>query len=357
MPTDPGSKDQANQPPDRPIDAQTDRTEDTPLSSHLEGEEASSGPTAETPTPALAGPATPAPSLPKGDAAEEDTPGAEEIGSSTNLAYEDMLAKLALATSDTGAEPKSLASKAPSSPPESVAALPSSTGPIAAPPPPSWLATPPHRLTTLVNPSPLSADDEDPTIPGRGKAFSAHPPIVQAAGFAPSQPLAAVHGGTRSRLLHLMLGGMLVLGGMLLAVLVLKLLMPTPAPESAPAVAPAPLPPPPTYAPSIRVEPLPAGTPSAVMPAVPAESPPPAVGQGPAASGDGVSAIAPGQAQPRLRKTGTRSRPPRLAPPPAAPELAAVPKSPSAGAPSEKKPTPPVGKESGKSSAYHDPFE
>jgi hypothetical protein len=367
MSTDPEPTQEANGAPETPADARNDLVENDSPSSHAGGEEAPEGGIEVIPEPStreISDPALPSSVPPEGGAAKE-TASAEESGAAANLAYEDMLAKLVVATNAVGPEPATPVLGTPSPLPESDAdATPVRPAPSMPPFGPSLLPTPPARRITPVNPSLPLPGDEDPTIPERRTASPAQPMIVQAAHLAPSEPWASVHGGTRSRLLHLMLGGMLVLCGMLLAVLVLKLLMPTPAPQPAAAVAPAPLPPPPSYAPPIQVEPLPAGTPPAVMPASHAPSAPTAAREKPAATRE-ASGPAPGQAQRSLRKAGAQSKPtgpdvPVVAAAPEhtpAPEPAIAAKAPPTVAPPQKEATPPAGKKANKSRAYIDPFE
>lgn len=365
MSTDPGTTPGPEEAPKAPASAKTDLVEEASPSSPVEGEVPVQSDLEVTPllSPPVLGDPSPPPLGPaKSDAAEK--PESSEEESATNLAYEDMLAKLAAATQAPAPEPETPTVETPASMSESDAEpTPTSPTPSMTPSGLNILATVPIRRIKPVNPNPLLAEDDDPTIPGRRAAAKAQPMSVREARLAHPEPLLPVQASARSRLIHLVLGGVLVVGGMFLAVVVLRLLMPRPVPQPAAATAPSP-PPPPAYAPPIQVEPLPASTASAGIPALPTAPVPTAAGEKPADTRE-LSGLAPAQPQRSPRKAGARSKPTRpnaalaAAAPAQAPaaELATAPKAPPAAAPPEKEGTPPTGRKGGKSSAYVDPFE
>jgi len=304
----------------------------------------------ETPGPAVANPFMPPPPSPMGDVGDsaDENETADESGAATNLAYEDLLAKLVLPA------------KAPEPEPEMPAVMSSLPFPELAPPPtpilsppppfpgpdaPSLQIAPPAEERTLVTENPLVAEEQEAAVREGRLALRSEPPIVvheQLRGLV-TEPVVATNGMAKSRLFYLMLGGLLVLGGMILAVLLLKLLMPTPAPQAPAIVAPTPPPPSPPPAPPAHVEPLPPSAPPAA--AVPEELP--AAAENPTAIPETVPTVEPDRPQPRPRPS-VRPRPSR----PAAPKAATAPK---AAVPKARKAAP--AKKPNKLSGYADPFD
>jgi len=204
----------------------------------------------ETPGPVLVSTFMPPPPAPVADDAEENE-NIEEPGEATNLAYEDLLAKLVLPAKAPEPEPIMPALAAPLPMPDSIGLSAAPTPPAVAfkrPSSSSFQIAPPTDERTLVTDNPLVAEEQEAAYREGRSASRDQPPIVVQDEMRPAftEPMAAANGGAKSRLLYLMLGGLLVLGGMILAVLVLKLLMPTPAPQPT-VVSPAPAPPPPAY--------------------------------------------------------------------------------------------------------------
>ena len=200
---------------------------------------------------------------------DRDQSSSSHAGGATNLAYEDMLAKL------------ELSAKAPESESEMSTFRGSSTlseandeditpplTPHMLPYPASVLATTPAEEITVRAEKPLPAEEQEATHREGRMAPWRQPSVHDDLRSAPTEPLVPFPRTAKSKLPYLMLGGLLVLGGMLLAVLVLKLLMPPSAPQPPAVVAPAP---PPTLslpvAPSAHIEPLPPSAPAAVAPA------------------------------------------------------------------------------------------
>lgn len=298
----------------------------------------------ETPGPVFANPFMPPPPSPMGAAGEEND-GGEENGAATNLAYEDLLAKLVLPAKAPEPEPEmpALMSSLPLSEP---IALPSA--PYIRPSSQSLQAAPPAEERTLVTENPLLAEEQEAAA-REGRLPTRDHPIVmhEELRSAPTEPLAVANGAAKSRLVYLMLGGLLVLGGMILAVLVLKLLMPTPAPQTPVVITPAPAPARPPLAPPAHVEPLP--------PSAPAAAAEPAFAEPAAAAGQPTFAVEPERAAPRAHKPVVRPKPVR----PMAPKVAALPKP--APAPKQavapKAPKAAPAKKAGKSSGYADPFD
>ena len=307
----------------------------------------------ETPGPVLVNTFMPPPPAPAEGVSEESESG-EEPGAETNLAYEDLLAKLVLPAKAPEAEPimPALTSSLPL--PESLTAPAAPSTPAASfklPSSPSFQIAPPTDERTLVTDNPLVAEEQEAAV-REGRSYSREQPLIvhEEMRAAPTEPMVAANGGVKSRLLYLMLGGLLVLGGMILAVLVLKLLMPTPAPQPAVVITPAPPPPPP--APPAHVEPLPPSVPPAAAATAPAQPPKAAVApEYPARTAEQTSAQEP--AQPKAHKSTGRTRTPKPAP---AAKPAATPKV-AAPVPAAKAPKPASGKKSGKSSGYADPFD
>jgi hypothetical protein len=229
----------------------------------------------ETPGPVLATTFLPPPPAPAGLEGEESD-GLEEAGAPTNLAYEDLLAKLVLPAKAPEPEPTmpEPALPLPEGVDEPVAAVIQETvlPSVGRPSSPSLQVAPPTEERTLVTDNPLVAEEQQAAA-REGRASMAHerPPVVGAElRPAVTERLAPlVNGAAKSKLLYLLFGGLLVLGGMVLATVLLKLLMPTPAPQPPVVTAPPPIPqPPPT--PPAQVQPLPP------TPAAPVATPPPA---------------------------------------------------------------------------------
>lgn len=339
---------------------------DTPANAPIDLVEKGSSPRLVEDDAKLGLEATPAPSPPPlGDppispldtTAEHATeePGSAADDSATNLAYEDMLAKLAVATQAPLPEAETpTVETAPSLLESAADQTPISPTPSMTPSSPSMLATPLVRRVNPVTPQELLSEDDDTTVPGRRAAVPAQP-VVRGTHLAHPEPFVSVQGSARSRLIHLALGGGLVVGGMFLAVVVLRLLMPGPVAQPPATTAPSTPPPPPAYAPPIQIEPLPPGTASAEMPALPADS----AADATAREGLGLGP----QRSPRkagLRPKSTRSSAPfgAGAEASAAAELTTAPKAPSAAAAPAKEATSSSGRKSGsKAGAYVDPFE
>jgi hypothetical protein len=310
----------------------------------------------ETPSPVVANPFMPPPPSPMGDASEESE-SAEDNGAATNLAYEDLLAKLVLPAKAPEPEPQMPALMSSLPMPESVTApLPPPSMPALRPSGQTLQVAPPAEERTLVTENPLVAEEQEAAV-REGRMSVREPmisvPVQEDFRQVPTAPVAAAANGVaKSRLLYLMLGGLLVLGGMILAVLVLKLLMPTP-PPAAPTqvVAPVPPPPPPS-APPAHVEPLPpSAPPAAAIPPEPAPVPENTAGVPEA------PAVEPERAAPRPHRPAAHPRPPRQAAPKPAPAAkAAAPKVAPAPKPAPE-PKPAKASKKAKSSGYADPFD
>ena len=317
----------------------------------------------ETPGPALESTFMPPPPSPVADGVAEDSmddaeesESAEEPGEATNLAYEDLLAKLVLPAKAPEPEPTmpALATSLPL--PESLTG-PATPTPAALsfkrPSSASFQISPPTDERTLVTVNPLVAEEQEAAFREGRVASREYPPLVIQEEMRPAitEPMVAATSGAKSRLLYLMLGGLLVLGGMIRAVLVLKLLMPTPAPQ--PAVVITPALPPPSPAPPAHVEPLPPSAPPAATasPGSPEATAPAAV-----PSPENVQeAMAPGgeKAQPKVHKARTpKATHVAASKPTVTPKAAPAP----ALAPTAKAPKAPTGKKS-KTSGYADPFD
>jgi hypothetical protein len=322
----------------------------------------------ETPGPALVStfmPPPPAPPPVEGVAEDaEESESAEEPGEATNLAYEDLLAKLVLPAKAPEPEPAmpALASSLPL--PESITAPAAPTPPAVSfrrPSSPSLQVAPPSDERTLVTVNPLLAEEQEAAA-REGRAGSREqPPIMVQEEMRPAltEPMAALN-GAKSRLFYLMAGGLLVLGGFVLAVVLLKLIMPTPAPPPPVVIAPAPLPPPP---PAAHVEPLPPSVPPAAIPpaapaapeaTAPAATPP---SEAPIPGAEEAAAAEVEKTPPKAHKPATHKVAHVAAPKPA-PKSAVAPKvAPTqAAAPAAKAPKAPAGKKP-KSGGYADPFD
>jgi hypothetical protein len=320
----------------------------------------------ETPGPALVSTfLPPPPSLPAADDVAEDadaeeSEGAEEPGEATNLAYEDLLAKLVLPAKAPEPEPAmpALASSLPL--PESASPPPALTPPAMAFKRPSSAGLNIASLSderTLVTVNPLVAEEQEAAAREGRSGSRELPPILVQEEMRPAltEPMAVVN-GAKSRLFYLMSGGGLVLFGFFLAVFFLKLIMPTPAPPPPVVIMPAPLPPP---LPAAHVEPLPPSAPPAA--AVPTAAPAPAPeATAPAAASPSEipapaaeTAQAPEAVQPKAHKAVAHKVAHAAAPRPApAPKPAAAPAAP----PAAKAPKATAGKK-GKASGYADPFD
>ena len=314
----------------------------------------------ETPGPALVSTFMPPPPSPVADDAEESE-SAEEPGESTNLAYEDLLAKLVLPAKAPEPEPDMPALAAPMPMPETLIAPADPTPPALAfnrPSSANFLIAPPTEERTLVTVNPLVAEEQEAAY-REGRSASREQPLVIQEEMRPAltEPMVAGAnvGGAKSRFMYLMTGGLLVLGGFVLAVLFLKLIMPTPAPPPAVIIAPAPAPQP--SVPPAHVEPLPPSTPPAPAAAQP-EAVAPAAALPENAGSNGEEAASAPKAHRSARKTAHVAAP-KPAPAPKAPPVpkpAAAPKAAAAPAPAPAAKAPkPAGKK--KTSGYADPFD
>ena len=317
----------------------------------------------ETPGPALVSTFMPPPPAPVAEDADESesSESVEEPGESTNLAYEDLLAKLVLPAKAPEPESALPALAAPLPMPETLMAPALPTPPALAfnrPSSANFQIAPSMEERTLVTVNPLVAEEQEAAY-REGRSASREQPLMiqEEMRPAPTEPMvgSANVGGARSRFRDLMLGGLLVLGGFILAVLFLKLIMPTPAPQPPVVITPA-LPPPPS-APPAHVEPLP---PSPAPPSAPAAAQPEA--EAPVAAQPEHAAPAAEDAlpaQPKAHRTAARKVAHAAAPKPGPapkPVTAAVPKAALAPAPAAKAPKAPAGKKS-KGSGYADPFD
>ncbi len=301
----------------------------------------------ETPGPVLVNSFLPPPPSPTPGAPEEEGDSVEEPESSTNLAYEDLLAKLVLPAKASEPEPALSVPVSPLPSPDPILAV----EPVKRPSSPSFLVAPPTDERTLVTENPLLAEEQEAAV-REGRTGSRDIPHVihQEMRAALTEPVSS--GAANSKLLYLMLGGLLVLGCMIIGVLVLKLFMPTPAPPPPIVIRPAVLPPP---AQPTHVEPLP---PTEVV--APAGAPPnPSAAAAPAeveqktAPGAPEEAAAPEPAQSKVHKSPARPKVPRAAV--AKPAAAAKPAAPA----KVEKPAPSKEKKAGKSGGHGwvDPFD
>jgi len=386
MSTGPGPTPKAEGSADASVDDIADLlVEDESSPVHIEGEQILDDGLdvmLETPGPVLVNTFMPPPPAPAPGSLEE-TENSEDSGAGANLAYEDLLAKLVLPAKapEPEAAMPALASSLPV--PESLmapvatsAVAPSLAAPfLVAPSAPqfpfkrpsssSFQIAPPTDELTLVTDNPLVAEEQEAAV-REGRAITRDQPVVvgEEMHTATTEPIAAANGGAKSRLLYLMLGGLLVLGGMILAVLVLKLLMPTPAPQPTVVVTPA-LPPPPP-APPAHVEPLPPSAPPAAPVPAPAPAAPSAAAapEAPAATAEPSAVEAP---QPKARRSSGHTKAAHASTPKPAPspkvvtapasKAAPAPKATPAPTPAAKAGKPAGGKKSGKGSSYADPFD
>ena len=359
----------------------------------------------ETPGPAVLGTFMPPPPLLPNAADEnssetEDRENAEEGVGQSNLAYEDLLAKLvlpsenaAVSESSLPAPESSLSGSEPllsSPPPEPEAsAAPAALTPVPLPvftPPPApapisfdrpssslSLATSATDERTLVTENPLLAKEQEAAAREGRSATRDQVPRVQedygSVASGPVTPLVAANVATKTKMGFFLAGNLAMLLCMVVAVLVFKIFIQSPASPPAvimPAAAPLPQPSPPA-----KVEPLPSPPPAAaVVPvAVPAPSPEPAAeppAENPSATAQPAPveaakvATAPKAHKPSVHKTASHAAPklaataPAAQPAPAAKPAAAakavqtpVVKPTKAAAPAKK----------GKAGGYADPFD
>lgn len=349
----------------------------------------------ETPGPVLASTFMPPPPAPLG-AGNDDGDNIEDPGSATNLAYEDLLAKLVLPAKSPEPEPQmpqpvpEPALVTPIPIPELVAAAkaaqqhaPSDFGsdlsiepaleepgasPLALSSSPSLQAAPPTEERTLVTENPLVAEEQEAAArEGRAGTTRENVRVVQAeARPQVTERLTPVTiGKPRPWLVYLMC----FLGGMVFATILLKLLMSAPPAQQA-SVAPPAAVPQPTPAPPAQVKPLPPSPPAAPALAAPAQPEParPAEPQATGSSGDeapGAEAQDNAQADSQARShraehKATHPRAPKPAPAvkPAAPPVAAKPAAaPKAIAPAPKPAKPAKPAKASKGGGYADPFD
>jgi hypothetical protein len=327
--------------------------------------------TLETPAPVATNTFLPPPPAPAGGASDEEA--TEEGPDSTNMAYEDLLAKLVLPAKAPEAEAQMPA--LPSSMPEvEPIALPT---PAAEPVEPfarasatsssSFQVSSPTEERTLVTENPLVAEEQEAAArEGRsGVREQPVPVVIDGAQVMQSGPIAPLSALTaKSKLVYLMLGGLLVLVGMVLAVFVLKLLMPSPAPQPPVVITPVPQPPP---APPAHVEPLPPSPPAAPSAAAPAPAAVPVQPEQPSAKAEDTPENPPAEPEaaaaptaepektPRPRKTVHTKPAHAVARPVAAtPKAAASPKATAAPA---AKPGKPAASSKKSKSGWVDPFD
>lgn len=317
----------------------------------------------ETPGPVLASTFLPPPPAPVG-LGSDDGESAEEAGAGSNLAYEDLLAKLVLPAKAPEPEatlpvpepmPVPEAFVAPPTPGVSEPAFPS----ISLPSSPSLQAAPPSEEQTLVTDNPLVAEEQQAAY--REGRITTQPRVSDEIRPATTEP-AAVATLAKSKLL--VLGGLLFLAGAVLATIIFKLIGSTPAvPPPPAAIAPPPVPQP-TPAPPAQVKPLPPTPPVAAPAAAPTPDPAAAEAESntaPTAAAADDEAAADDKAQARARKREVhRTARPAPAPKAAAPTPAPAPK---VAAPKPAAPAPaPAAKaaksaKKGKGSNYADPFD
>lgn len=325
----------------------------------------------ETPGPVLAStflPPPPAPVGPGGDEGES----VEDAGAASNLAYEDLLAKLVLPAKAPEPEatlplpeplPVPEAFVAPPTPGISEPVFPSISLPSSSP---SLQAAPPSEEQTLVTDNPLVAEEQQAAY--REGRITTQPRVQDEMRPALTEPVAPVN-VAKSKLL--VLGGLLFLAGAVLATIIFKLLGSSPTAQAPTAVVAPPPVPQPTPAPPAQVKPLP---PTPPVPA-PTEEPTPAPAAAepaeakpaPAATAgdeESPSADEKSQARARKREAHRAARPapaPKAAAPAPAPKAAAPAPAPKAAAPKPAAPAPaakaakPAKK--GKGSSYADPFD
>lgn len=249
----------------------------------------------ETPGPVLSSTFMPPPPAPIGTVSEDSDNG-EDTGAATNLAYEDLLAKLVLPVSSPQPDSEPKLPEPTSTTPIPIPAIvaeakadrarePAYSSGISSP---SIQVAPPTEERTLVTENPLVAEEQQAAVrEGRVTPVREHPRVVReemrAAVTERMEAGSRAHGPSlphpRSKLLY----GICFLGGMVVATVFFKLLTSSsPAPQ--PPAEPPRAVPQPTPAPPAVVEPLPpspAAAPAAALPAAaaapaPSELPPPA---------------------------------------------------------------------------------
>jgi hypothetical protein len=346
----------------------------------------------ETPGPAAVGTFMPPPPLlpnatDDNSSETEDRENAEEGVGQSNLAYEDLLAKLVL-PSDHNADPEAGPSApepslptieplpaAPAPAPEAVAA-PAVPTPIPLPvftpaptPAPAIYDRPSSSVSlaasatderTLVTENPLLAEEQEAAArEGRSTSRDPVPRVQESFGSMASgpAPLMAAASATRTKMIFFIAGNLAMLLCMVVAVLVFKIFIQTPAPPPAvimPAAIPLPPPPPPA-----KVEPLPSPPPAAAAPVAPAATPEPAAepaAENPAAAEPSAEVEA-AKPMPKAHRPTVHNKPAThaakaapvapVAKPAPAPKAAAAPVAKPAKAPAKK----------GKTGGYADPFD
>jgi hypothetical protein len=257
----------------------------------------------ETPGPAAVGTFMPPPPLlpnatDENSSETEDRENAEGAGQS-NLAYEDLLAKLVLPSENTAQPGPRLPVPEPSLPepllsapaPEAVSA-PARPTPIPLPvftpaptPAPALFDRPSSTMSlaagatddrTLVTENPLLAEEQEAAArEGRTTSRDQAPRVqddLRFAGSGPIPPLVAVNVATRTKMAFFIAGNLAMLLCMVMAVAVFKIFIQAPAAPPAvimPAAAPQPSPTPPA-----KVEPLPTPPHAGAVP-VPVAAPAP----------------------------------------------------------------------------------
>ena len=357
----------------------------------------------ETPGPAALGTFMPPPPLlpnatDENSSETEDRENAEEGAGQSNLAYEDLLAKLVLPSENTAEPEPRLPAPEPSLPapepplsepstsasaPESeVAAAPAVPTPIPLPvftpaptPAPLSVDRPSSSLSlmasatderTLVTENPLLAEEQEAAArEGRTASRDQAPRVQVDFGSLASGPVSlptAANSATKTKMVFFLAGNLAMLLCMVLAVLVFKIFIQAPA--SPPAVvmpAAAPLPP---ASPPAKVEPLPSPPPAAaaVPAAAPAPSPEPAAeppAENPSATEP--AAVEAAKAAPKAHRSSVHKVAAIHAPKPAP---AAPITKPAPAAPAAKAAPTPVAKpakaapaKKGKAGGYADPFD
>lgn len=330
----------------------------------------------ETPGPVLASTFMPPPPAPAGLVGDEGE-NAEDAGAATNLAYEDLLAKLVLPAKAPEPEatlpnasletplPMPEAFATPAARPFNESVLPSMPRPSSSSP--SLQAAPPAEERTLVTENPLVAEEQEAAVrEGRAPVSQARA-LPEAMRPALTGPVALANGSPKSRLLYLLAGGLLILLGMALATIFLKLIMPTPVVVAPAAVAPAAVPQP-TPVPPAKVQQLPPSPPAAVPASAPAAAESAEAKAAPAEPAANEEATATAEREnaegPARRREAHRAARPAQAPKPAATAKPATPApAPKAAAPKAAAPAPAAAPKSAKpakkskSSGYADPFD
>lgn len=315
----------------------------------------------ETPGPALVNNFMPPPPSPPAGVNEE-AESAEEPSGGGNLAYEDLLAKLVLPAKAPEPEPDmpALVSPMPAPIPPSLAqaSLPVASplsAPLPASPSASFKRPSAHTLPvaqsteerTLVTENPLLAEEQQ-----AARAASREQPVLVHEEVHPlaTEPVPAA--ANQSKLLYLMLGGLLVIGVGILSVLVIRVFfMPAATQTQGPVVIP-PSPPLPPPAPPAKVEPLP---PSAAPVPTPAAEPAAAAPE-PAAPTEAPAPPEPEKTQAKPRKTTAHAKPAHSAAPKPAPAAKPAAPAPAPAAKPAKAPASPAGKKPAKS-GWVDPFD